>query len=107
MICRMNSSGSYSAEAQCSSSAARPLGGGAKFRRAGGGHAREPVQPLGVEGSQAGHTDHGQDPLRQERAAGQGVGRPPEWPMTANRSMPSASATLATSAAADATSRPG
>ena len=32
---------------------------------------------------------------------------PPEWPITANRSMPSASATRATSAAADAMSRPG
>jgi hypothetical protein len=30
---------------------------------------------------------------------------PPEWPMTANRSMPSASATLAASPAANATSR--
>src|SRR5215813_9291960 len=33
-------------------------------------------------------------------------GPPPEWPMTANRSMPSASATLATYVASDATSRP-
>src|SRR5690242_1272429 len=34
-------------------------------------------------------------------------GPPPEWPMTANRSIPSASAIPATSAAAEATSRPG
>ena len=40
-------------------------------------------------------------------AQARACGPPPESPMTANRSMPSASATLATSAAADATSRPG
>jgi len=34
-------------------------------------------------------------------------GPPPEWPMTANSPTPSASATLAASAAADAMSRPG
>jgi hypothetical protein len=34
-------------------------------------------------------------------------GPPPDAPMTANRPTPSASATCATSAAADATSRPG
>ena len=32
---------------------------------------------------------------------------PPEWPMTANCPMPRASATLETSAAAEAMSRPG
>ena len=33
----------------------------------GGGHAREPVEPLDVVGSQAGGADRGQDPLWQQR----------------------------------------
>src|SRR5215211_4322729 len=52
------------------------LGGGAQLRRAGGGHAREPVEPLGVVGGQAGRTDRGQDPLGQQRGAGQRVRGP-------------------------------
>ncbi len=83
-------------------------GGGAQLRGAGRGHAGEPVQALGAEQGKPGHADRGLDPVRAESRRTPGrVGPPPEWPMTANRSMPSASAMLATSAAADATFRPG
>ena len=40
-------------------------------------------------------------------AQARACGPPPDVPMTANRSMPSASATATTSAAADVTERPG
>jgi hypothetical protein len=53
-----------------------PLGGGAQLRRAGGGHPREPVEPLGVVRGQAGPADRGQDPLWQQRGAGQRVRGP-------------------------------
>jgi hypothetical protein len=70
-------------------------------------HAREPVQPLGVVGSQAGGADRGRTRSGSSAAQASAYAAPPEWPMTANCSMPSASATPATSAATDARSRPG
>src|SRR5215472_7874811 len=42
-----------------------PADRGAQVRRAGGRHAPEPVQPLGVEWSQPGHADRGEDALWQ------------------------------------------
>ena len=67
------------------------------------GHPGEPVEPrrapygAGPEALTAARTRSG-----SSAAQASACGPPPEWPMTANRSMPSASATAATSAAADA-----
>jgi catechol 2,3-dioxygenase-like lactoylglutathione lyase family enzyme len=51
-------------------------GGGAKLGRAGGRHAREPVQALSVQGREPGHAHRSQHPPREQRPAGQGVVTP-------------------------------
>ena len=50
------------------------LGRGPQGRHAGGGHAVEPVEPLGLVRGQPRHADHPDDPLPEQRTAGQGVG---------------------------------
>lgn len=63
---------------------------------------------LGGAAEVVGEAAHaGRRPVMVSAAQARACAPPPEWPMTANRPMPKASATLATSAAADARSRPG
>ena len=63
-------------------------GGGPQSRRTGRRHTPKPVQALGVERRQPGHAHHAQDPLAQQRPAGQGVVAPAG--MAHDRELPDA-----------------
>ncbi len=97
---------SGSASAQCASSAARPPAA-ARFSAAmPGDQPANQSSPSASNGAGADTLTAAMTRSGSSAVQASACGPPPEWPSTANRPMPSASAIAATSAAADATVRP-
>ena len=81
--------------------------GGAQPRLAGGRHAANQSSPWASDGAIATTQTTPTTCCGSSAPQARACEPPPEWPMTANCLMPRASATLETSAAAEAMSRPG
>jgi hypothetical protein len=91
----------------CASSASRPAAAARVCASPAGAIPAYQSRPSAPWGARPDAHTAQRTPSGSSAAQASACGLPPEWPITANRSMPSAPAMLATSAAAEATSRPG